>query len=187
VARKACGAQGGSPYDRGMTSPHADDPHRDVDPHDGRDETEAERNDRNWTEILQELRVIQTGTQILTGFLLTLAFQQRFTDLDQYQVDTYLVLVVVAALATALALTPVALHRALFRRRAKGIIVRIADRVLKATLVAVALTITGTAMLIFDVVVGRGAGVVAGIVTLAVVALAWLALPTIVRRGYPRA
>ncbi|MCU1409966.1 MAG: sodium:proton antiporter [Rhodoglobus sp.] len=156
-------------------------PHADVDPHDGRDETESERNDRNWTEILQELRVIQTGTQILTGFLLTLAFQQRFTDLDAYQIDTYLALVIVAALATALALAPVALHRALFRRRAKGTIVKIANFMLKATLAAVGLTLTGTAMLIFDVVVSREAGIIAGIVALVVVILAWVALPSIVR------
>lgn len=155
--------------------------HSDVDPHDGRDETESERNDRNWTEILQELRVIQTGTQILTGFLLTLAFQQRFTDLDAYQVDTYLALVIVAALATALALSPVALHRALFRRRAKGTIVKIANFMLKATLAAVGLTLTGTAMLVFDVVVSREAGVIAGVVALLVVILAWVALPTVVR------
>lgn len=164
-----------------MTSAHPD-----VDPHDGRDETESERNDRNWTEILQELRVIQTGTQILTGFLLTLAFQQRFTALDAYQVDTYLALVIVAALATALALSPVALHRALFRRRAKGAIVKIANVMLKATLTAVGLTLTGTAMLIFDVVVSREAGVIAGVVALVVVILAWLAMPTVVRRNYPR-
>ena len=164
-----------------MTSPHTD-----VNPHGGRDETESERTDRNWTEILQELRVIQTGTQILTGFLLTLAFQQRFTDLDAYQVDTYLTLVVVAALATALALAPVALHRALFRHRAKGEIVRIANRMLKATLVAVGLTLTGTAMLIFDVVVGRTAGVVAGVVALVIVGLAWVALPAAIWRNYPR-
>ncbi len=161
-----------------MSSPT---PHADVDPHDGRDETESERNDRNWTEILQELRVIQTGTQILTGFLLTLAFQQRFTDLDDYQTDTYLGLVIVAALATALALSPVALHRALFRRRAKGTIVKIANFMLKATLAAVGLTLTGTAMLIFDVVVGREAGVIAGVAALAVVVLAWIALPAVVR------
>lgn len=157
-----------------------------VDPHDGRDETEMERNDRNWTEILQELRVIQTGTQILTGFLLTLAFQQRFTDLDAYQVDTYLALVIVAALATALALTPVALHRALFRRRAKGTIVKIANLMLRATLAAVGLTLTGTVMLIFDVVVGREAGIIAGVVALVVVALTWLVFPYTVRTKYPR-
>ena len=169
-----------------MTRPADSLDPNDVDPHDGRDETESERNDRNWTEILQELRVIQTGTQILTGFLLTLAFQQRFTDLDQYQVDTYLALVIVAALATALALTPVALHRALFRRRAKGTIVRIANRLLKATLAAVGLTLTGTVMLIFDVVIGHTAGLIAGAVVLVVAAAAWLLLPSIVSRDFPR-
>ena len=56
----------------------------DVDPGDGRDETENERLDRNWNEMLQELRVIQTGTQILTGFLLAAVFQSRFDDLDDY-------------------------------------------------------------------------------------------------------
>ena len=149
----------------------------DVDPHDGREETENERLDRNWNELLQELRVIQTGTQILTGFLLTLAFQQRFTDLDQYQVTTYLALVVVAALTTVLALAPVSLHRYLFRRKAKGEILRIANRILKATLVAVGVTLVGTVMLIFDVVVGRSAGWVAGGIALVVIVLAWLVLP----------
>lgn len=154
-------------------------------PHDGRDETETERSDRNWSEILQELRVIQTGTQILTGFLLALAFQPRFAELDQYQVTVYLCLVVVAAIATALALTPVSLHRALFHRRAKSALVRIANRTLKATLIAVGLTLVGTAMLIFDVVVDHPAGLIAGGVALVMVVLGWLALPLSVRRDFP--
>ena len=169
-----------------MTSQHPNSAHADIDPHDGRDETEMERNDRNWTEILQELRVIQTGTQILTGFLLALAFQPRFAELDSYQVTTYLCLVVAAVLATVLALAPVAVHRALFRRRAKGTIVTLANVTLKATLFAVGLTLTGTAMLIFDVVVSRSAGLVAGTIALVVVGVAWLALPTFLRRDYPR-
>lgn len=142
-----------------------------------RDETETERLDRNWAELLQELRVIQTGTQILTGFLLTLAFQPRFADLDQYQVDTYLGLVISAGLATILALTPVSLHRALFRRKAKAEIVFIANRLLKVTLGAVAITLVGTIMLIFDVVIGRQAGWIAGGATLVLVLLAWVLLP----------
>lgn len=157
-------------------------PDADVDPHDGRDETENERLDRNWAELLQELRVIQTGTQILTGFLLTLAFQQRFTDLDTYQVDTYLALVIVAGLTTVLALSPVSLHRALFRKKAKAEVVRIANRILKVTLVSVGVTLVGTVLLIFDVVVGRQAGVIAGLVALVVIALAWLLLPVLAGR-----
>ena len=146
-----------------------------------RGETEAERLERNWAEILQELRVTQTGTQILTGFLLTLAFQPRFADLDQLQIDVYLVLVVLAALTTALALAPVSLHRALFREGAKEHIVTLTDRILKATLVGVALVLSGTVMLIFDVVVGAVAGFVAGGATLLVIIAFWVGLPALVR------
>nr|WP_242864674.1 DUF6328 family protein [Microbacterium testaceum] len=50
---------------------------------DGRPETPAQRADRNGTDVLQELRVLQTGTQTLTGFLLALAFQPAFADLGR--------------------------------------------------------------------------------------------------------
>jgi hypothetical protein len=153
---------------------------------DGRDETETERLDRNWNEILQELRVIQTGTQIFTGFLLTLAFQQRFTDLDQFQVDVYLGLVVLAAAATVLGLAPVSLHRMLFRRRAKGQIVALADRILKVTIAVIAFTLSGTILLIFDFVVGRTAGVVAGVISLVAAFATWTLLTAGARRRLRR-
>lgn len=156
-------------------------PRIDIDPTDGRDETEDERDDRNWIEILQELRVIQTGTQILTGFLLTLTFQSRFDTLTQGQTAIYLVLLVAAICTTLLALSPVALHRALFRRRGKGRLVILANRMLKGTLFAVGLTLVGTALLVFDVVMGPLAGAVAGGGTLALGVLAWIVLPRVVR------
>ncbi|HWR86087.1 MAG TPA: DUF6328 family protein [Rhodoglobus sp.] len=152
-------------------------------PGDGRNETLNERMDRNWNEILQELRVIQTGTQILTGFLLAVAFQQRFEDLDRFQVSVYLVLVALSVLATLLALAPVSLHRTLFRKRAKPEIVRAANRLVQLTLVVVALTLAGTALLIFDFVVGRSAGLAAGAVTAVVALLLWGLLPLVIRRN----
>ena len=81
-----------------------------------RDETEAERLDRNWTSLLQELRVTQTGVQLLTGFLLTLPFQQRFTVLDGTMRTIYLITVACSIGSTVLLVAPVALHRVLFRR-----------------------------------------------------------------------
>jgi hypothetical protein len=153
---------------------------------DGRDETETERLDRNWNEILQELRVIQTGTQIFTGFLLTLAFQQRFTDLNQFQIDIYLGLVVLAAAATILGLAPVSLHRMLFRRRAKAQIVSLADRILKVTIAVVAFTLAGTILLIFDVVVGRTAGLIGGVATLIAAFGTWSLLTAGARRRLNR-
>ena len=155
--------------------------HERLDDDPGTTETADDRLERNWTEILQELRVTQTGTQILTGFLLTLAFQQRFTDLSQVQVDIYLVLVIVAGLTTALGLAPVSLHRTLFREGAKAQIVHVGDIILKATLVGVALVLTGTVLLIFDVVIGLTAAVIAASGTLVVIVLVWVLLPLLVR------
>lgn len=150
-------------------------------PGDGRAETQTERLDRNWAEILQELRVTQTGTQILTGFLLALAFQPRFAELDAFQVSVYLALVSLATLATIFALAPVSLHRSLFRERAKAEIVHFADVVLRITLIAVALLLTGTALLIFDVVAGRIAGVIASALALVIIVALWRGLPVLAR------
>ncbi|MCU1406634.1 MAG: sodium:proton antiporter [Glaciihabitans sp.] len=160
-----------------------DEPTRKADavPDDGRDESQTERLDRNWNELIQELRVTQTGTQILTGFLLTVAFQQRFADLDQFQLDVYLVLVALAVACTGLGLAPVSLHRALFRRRAKEQIVAVADQLMRLTLAGVALVLSGTVLLIFDVVAGRTAGLIAGGAALLVTGVLWILLPLVVR------
>jgi len=150
-------------------------------------ETRTERLARNWGDILQELRVIQTGTQILTGFLLTLAFQPRFTELDAYQQDLYLVLVAGAVLTTALSFTPVVIHRALFRTGAKDRVVHVGNRFLIATLVAVGLVLTGVVMLIVDVVLGRVPGFIAGGAALLLIAGFWLLVPRLAARGRHRA
>ena len=150
---------------------------------DGRDETANERADRNWDELLQELRVMQTGTQILTGFLLAVAFQPRFTDMDAVQRDVYVVLVALAAVATILALAPVGLHRAVFGSRRKPDLVRVAARIVKVDLVVIGALTIGVTTLIVDFTVGRTAGVVALVASLILVIALWLALPQVLRRG----
>ncbi len=156
-------------------------PDSDVDPSDGRRETVTQRMDRNWVELLQELRVTQTGTQILTGFLLAVAFQQRFGTLSTGQRRFYLGLIVTAVLTTALALAPVNLHRALFRRHAKVTLVTVSNVLLRIVLAGVALVLAGTMVLIFDVVSGTGAAIAAGVVSV-VVLVALAALPRLVHR-----
>lgn len=144
-------------------------------------ETEPERIARNWDEILQELRVTQTGTQILLGFLLTIPFQAVFAGLEGGQIAVYLTLVVVAALATVLALSPVALHRALFRRNAKPQLVHAANILMRLALAAISLVLSGTVFLIFDVVIGHPAALIAGGATLALTAAIWVVLPSFLR------
>jgi hypothetical protein len=153
----------------------------DADPLDGRDESLDEKMDRNWNDILQELRVTQTGTQILTGFLLAIAFQPKFDTLTDFQQRVYLFLVVTAVTTTGLGLAPVNLHRGLFRRHIKFLTVKTAHVLLRMALVGVAAVSAGTVLLIFDVVVGRSAAYLAtACVILLIIAIA--ALPPILRR-----
>lgn len=154
----------------------------DADADDGRRETVEERADRNWAEILQELRVIQTGTQVFSGFLLAVVFQQRFAQLGSFDVVVYSVLVALAAVSTMLGLACVALHRTRFRHHDKAAVVTVANRMLRVMLVAVALLTVGVVLLIFDVVLGLVAGIVAG----AVAAVLAIVLMAIVPRGWRR-
>jgi hypothetical protein len=147
----------------------------------GRDETPEERADRNWAEILQELRAVQTGTQILTGFLLTVVFQPAFADLAAPERVFYLCLVVLAGMATILALAPVIMHRMLFRRRQKDRLVRIGSASLVALLAVVSVLVAGVTGFIFDVAVDRRAGLVALVAALLVVAVAWIVVPRLGR------
>ncbi|HEY2878812.1 DUF6328 family protein [Nocardioides sp.] len=127
---------------------------------DGRDESEDERLDRNWNELLQELRITQTGLQLLSGFLLTLAFTQVFGGLDDRQKALYLSLVVIAGMAVGLNLMPVMMHRRVFGEHVKGRVVRVGHVVAQIVIAAIAVLVVGMATLIFSVVVSWTAGIV---------------------------
>lgn len=144
---------------------------------DGRDETRAERSDRLWDDMLQELRVVQTGAQLTAGFLLTLPFQQRFSDLSDAQRYYYLGLVVLAALVTAGVMTPVAIHRRLSGRQVKDRVVAAGQVAMRVLLVLLALLVVGVAAFVFDVVVSRTGAVVVAAALLVVMGALMLALP----------
>lgn len=153
----------------------------DANPSDGRAESQNERSDRNWNELLQEFRVLQTGTQILAGFLLTLPFQQRFKELSDFDLTVYLVLVVFAAVITMLALSPVIMHRLLFRKGVKGQLVTTGNRILITCLAMSSLLFTGIVLFIFDFLLPAPAGIVAASIIFVFVLVLWVVLPTTLR------
>jgi hypothetical protein len=156
------------------------DEHHDDDPasaHDGRDETPLERLDRNWDELLQELRVVQTGVQILAGFLLTLPFQQRFTEIEDLNRAVFLVAFGLAVVATAFLVAPVSAHRLMFRKGEKAALVALAHRCARVGLVTLALAVSAVAFVIFDVVTDTGVAVVAAGAALVLFVVNWLVLP----------
>jgi SNF family Na+-dependent transporter len=146
-----------------------------------RDESADQRADRNWSELLQELRVLQTGTQILTGFLLALAFQAAFANLSDAQRAFYLALVVIAAVSAIIALAPVALHRLAFRHHVKPRIVSFGQAMLVTALATVSVLLTGVVAFVFDVVVGLAAAWIAAIVLAMLIVGLWVLVPVRIR------
>lgn len=113
----------------------------------GRNESEAQRLDRNMAELLQELRVAGLGVQVLFGFLLSIPFTNRFPLLSSAQRAVYLFALMLAAVATALLLAPVAYHRLLFRHHAKDTVLRVANASAVLGLIAVGLAISAAVLL----------------------------------------
>jgi hypothetical protein len=148
-------------------------------------ETEVQRLDRNWLSLLQELRVVQTGVQLLTGFLLTLPFQPRFDSLNTAMRLVYLTTVGCSVGATVLLEAPVALHRLLFRRHRTQFLVSAAHRFAYVGLLLMGLALTGVTVIIFGAVAGPTASVIAGGCAVVAQLGLWVVLPLALRRGAP--
>jgi hypothetical protein len=115
-----------------------------------RDETDKHRWDRNFADLLQELRVTQTGVQVLFAFLLTIPFSNGFPKTTAFQKDVYLVALLSAAAAAAMIIAPVAFHRALFRQGRKPELVRNAHQMATGGLAFLLISMVSSVLLITD-------------------------------------
>jgi hypothetical protein len=146
-----------------------------------RSETEIQRLDRNWLSLLQELRVVQTGVQLLTGFLLTLPFQPRFNALSTTMRMVYLATVGCSVAATVLLEAPVGMHRLLFRQHRIQFLVSAADRLAYAGLLLMGAALTGVTVIIFGAVAGATTGAIAGACAVLAELGFWVLFPLWVR------
>lgn len=150
----------------------------------GRHETAEERADRRWVELVQEIRVAQTGVQILFGFLLTVAFTARFPDLRPTDRTIYIVTVSLGAAATGALIGPVSFHRIVAGRRIKPQAVVWASRLTFVGLLLLLATLGSALLLVLRVTTGADyvPWLVAGLVVWCV--LCWFLLPLWARRRY---
>lgn len=148
----------------------------------GRTETPNERADRNFSELLQELRVAQTGVQILFAFLLTLPFTQRFVDLSQPQTVVYGVTLTAAAIALFLLVAPVAVHRVSFRMRIKEGVLLASHRMTLVGLVFMVVSVLSAIWLAMWIAAGLVWGLLVMGVAVVTVVVAWVIVPMTLRR-----
>ncbi|HEU4512050.1 MAG TPA: DUF6328 family protein [Nocardioidaceae bacterium] len=139
---------------------------------------------RNLNELLQELRVMQTGVQILTGFLLTLPFTGKFGEIDTQEQVVYLATLAASVVTTALIVSPVAFHRTLFRQGEREWIVESANHAARFGLAGLGTTMTGVVWVVFDVVVGAPTSYIAAGVTAALFIVLWGILPAVRRSRF---
>lgn len=156
-------------------------------PRPSRPETELQRWDRNFTELLQELRVAQTGVQILFGFLLIVPFSARFTHEDSLQVIVYSGTLLACAVTAALLISPVSHHRRVFRQGRKAELVMYSARMAQAGLLSLMVTVTGAVFLVLDATAGLALAFPLAAVVAAVYYVLWYRpmWVTAISRGRP--
>ncbi|HEY0003007.1 MAG TPA: DUF6328 family protein [Actinoplanes sp.] len=140
-------------------------------------ETDKQRWDRNFADLLQELRVTQTGIQILFAFLLTLPFSSGFPRTSAFQKDVYVVSLLTAAAATAMVISPVAFHRALFRQGRKPELVRWAHKMLTGGLAFLLVSMVSAVLLITDYLLAWPMTVLTTVAAGAFFLAFWVAIP----------
>ncbi|MFZ3492806.1 DUF6328 family protein [Streptomyces sp. 5.8] len=150
----------------------------------GRDESPEERADRQWQELVQEIRVAQTGVQILFGFLLTVAFAPVFSGLPQTEKTIYVVTVVLGSLATGALIGPVAFHRLVSGRRIKPEAVAWAARLTFTGLLLLLATSTSALLLVLRVATGNALATWLVVGVFAWYVLCWFVLPLWARVRY---
>jgi hypothetical protein len=155
-------------------------------PEASRDESEAERDDRNLIELLQEARVVQTGVQILFGFLLTIAFQPKFEKLSSFQKADYLFTLVAAATTLIMITAPTSWHRILFRQGDKEHLVKVANRFMVFGLASLGLTMVGVVMLLSDIAFPSWLTVLVTAVAVLACSVLWYVMPLARRRSLGR-
>ena len=150
------------------------------------EETKKERLDRELTELLNGLRVLLPGVQVLLAFLLSVPFSSRFADVNSFQRVTFYVTLVAAAFAVALLGTPAAQHRVLFRAQEKELLLKRANRYALSGSVAVAVSIAAGTLLVLDFVFPAPWAWATAATLLMLLGWAWFVQPALHRRAQDR-
>jgi Family of unknown function (DUF6328) len=167
----------------GAGAPPSTDPERagrgraEAEPERLRDETDTERLDRNLIELLQEVRVVQTGVQVLFAFLLTVPFSSRFDQITDFQRGAYFAALVGTAAASVLLIAPTSVHRILFRMGQKEYMVDLSNRLAIGGLLSLGVAMVAAMLLVSDVMFGSAVGIVVAVATALSFGFVWAALP----------
>ena len=140
-------------------------------------EDPQERTARELIELLNELRVILPGVQVLFAFLLTVPFTQRFPQLDDLETGVFFMTLLCTAVATALLIAPSAHHRMLWRGGVREQRLEVGNALTIAGLIFLVPAMVGGVFAITDFMFNLIAAVIVTVLLALSFALLWFALP----------
>ena len=140
-------------------------------------ETQDERENRELIELLNEVRVVLPGVQVLFAFLLTLAFSSTFNTIDTIERFTYLVAFFSTAGASVLLMAPTTFHRIRFRQGDKEALLRLATQFTLAGMSLLAVAMVSGIWLVSEKVMSQRAANVVGVIAIVVIGFLWFAIP----------
>jgi FtsH-binding integral membrane protein len=151
-------------------------------------ETPKDRLNRNLDQLLQELRVVLPGVQVLFAFLLAVPFSTRFNRVDQFDRVVFFIALIFATISVVLLLSPSIQHRILFRHDQKPYLVRTGTVLTIAGMTALALSMTLSLVLVAHFLYGVWAAAFVGGAAVVAIGTVWYAIPIGRRRhaGPPR-
>ena len=152
----------------------------------GRNETPLQRCDRNLVELLQEVRVVQTGVQVLFAFLLIAPLSAGFDDVTQRERLEYFVSLVAAGAAAVLLMAPTAYHRILFRLGDKEHLLAVSNRCTLAGLAFVGIAMLGSLLFVSDLLFGDAVAIATVVLAGVVMTICWCVAPLLRRRHVRR-
>jgi hypothetical protein len=141
------------------------------------DENEKERQDRELIELLNELRVVLPGVQVLFAFLLTVPFSNGFSKMTDLQRDVFFVAFITATIATILLIAPSTYHRIHFRMGDKERMLFTANRLAISGTVFLAVAMSSSVFVITDVLFHTAASSVVTAAAALVAVGFWYLLP----------
>jgi predicted membrane channel-forming protein YqfA (hemolysin III family) len=141
------------------------------------DETKSERLDRELIELLNEIRVLLPGVQVLFAFLLTAPFATGFEKVTEFQRDLYAGCLLTALAATACLVAPTTYHRVQWRQHDKDKLLRVANGLILAGSALLAISMTASVLLVGDYLFDRTAAILATLASAVLFLGLWYALP----------
>ncbi|HEY9618235.1 MAG TPA: DUF6328 family protein [Microcoleaceae cyanobacterium] len=143
----------------------------------------SDHDEQSLNEMLQELRVLQQGSQILAGFLVLLPFSEGFAKIAAVEKWVYILAFITSIISLICFSAPAAQHRLARPLKHRVKFKRRSTRIIVAGTAALSITLISTTHLVLNEVVGSQWSHIGTAVIGLFIGIIWWLIPSL-KRGH---